>query len=1028
MIKLFTKSCLILVLGLVAPALCCLAGVMANNQTNELTITGEVRSTDNNSPLPGATIRIKNSTTGVSTNQDGKYSISVKSPNDVLIFSFLGMVTQEVKVGKQTVINVTLATDASNIEDVVVVGYGSQRKESVVGAISTLNVENIKIPNASVSSGLAGQLAGIVAMTRSGEPGKKNATEFYIRGVSSFMGTNAPLVLVDGIERELDLVDTEDIAAFSILKDASASAVYGVRGANGVLLITTKKGIVGKPVVSAQVVVGMTAPTKMPKLANSMQWAELYNEMSGAEIYDQVAMEKYRTGSDPDLYPNVDWMDEVYKKMASNQRVNIGITGGGNVCSYYVSGSFYNEGSIFKNAADIYDYNSSINYSKFNFRANLDFNLSKTTILNVNLANIYEKSFAPGEDVDKIWGNVFSLAPNSIPVQYSDGKLSTPRVAGYNPWNLLVHSGYREQFWNSAQSLLGLNQDLGIITEGLSANVKFSWDAFNTTTQIRSKQPEMFFATGRDGDGNNVYVTKPGSNELSYKRLTSGTMTSYLEASLKYNRVFGEIHRVGALFLYNHKIHNNTQTDDKYISLPYKNQGIAGRVTYSLMDRYFAEVNVGYNGSENFARGHRFGLFPAFAAGWLISNEKWFAPILDYVDMLKIKGSYGKVGNDGIGGGRWIYQSTLTGNNGYQYGETNGQGGPGLIIDRVENLDVSWETATKSNIGIEVSFFRKLRIQADYFHEKREGIFLSRGTIPDMAGVSTIPQTNIGKAMNQGIDFTGEYEQRFNEVYITARANVTYNRNRLLDNDRLDKPYKYQNAVGKPFKGSSHPFGLVAMGLFESQEDIDNSPVQTFGSYRVGDIKYKDINGDGKVNSDDEIAIGYTGLPEIVYGFGATAQWRSWDVNMFFQGVSHVSFWTGGTNMRPFHANIDESAFNEDVYKKIWKSTNTPEQNAAAKYPRISVVQGEGSSNNDRNSTFNMQDGSFLRLKNIELGYTLPKKISTKLLVKSARFYVSGSNLFTFSAFDLWDTESGSRDGGTYPPLKTFLIGVSAKF
>lgn len=1016
---------------------------MKQQQNKKRRITGLIIDNEHKEPIIGANVWLKNSSTGAVTDLNGKYSILVDGVGGVLEFSYIGMKKQEIVIGDQNVINVTLSLDTEVIDEVVVVGYGHQKKESVVGAISTIDIAKLNVPSASISSVLAGQLAGIVAMTRSGEPGKNSAADFYIRGVSSFKGNTKPLVLVDGIERELDLVDTDDIASFSILKDASASAVYGVRGANGVILITTKKGVEGKPKLNLRTEFGMTSPTKMPKFANALEWAELYNEASGTEYYKPEDFEKYRTGADSDLYPNVNWINELYRDFAYNQRVNLSVTGGGEIAKYYISGAFYNESSIFKTAGDRYDYNSSVHYNKFNFRANMDFALTKSTTLNINMANIYEKSFAPGATKDDIWGYTFNTSPNAFPVEYSDGTISAPSSAsGFNPWNLLVHSGYSQQFWNSSQALAGLTQDLGKIWEplkGLTANMKFSWDAWNTSSQIRKKEPTQYHATGRDENGNLVFgnAIYTGSNELSYERKTDGTMTTYMEASLNYNRLFMEKHRVGALFLYNHKIHNRTQDDDKFKSLPYKNQGIAARVTYAFKDTYFAEVNMGYNGSENFARGHRFGFFPAFAAGWMVSNEKWFEPLIKTIDLLKLKASYGIVGNDDIGGSRrWVYQPTIIGVNtqdpkSWNYGVAGGEGGYGIRVGDVENLNVSWEEAQKTNIGIEVSFFNKVKIQADYFHEKRKGIFLQRAGLPAIVGLSVVPYTNIGETLNQGFDGTVEYSQRVGEVSLTARGNFTYNRNKLLNNDEPDWQYKYQNKIGKPFgsNGTMQPFGLIALGLFKDQEDIDNSPTQEFGEYRVGDIKYQDINGDGKINSYDKVAIGYTNLPEIMYGFGATAQWKGWDINVFFQGVAHTSFFLGGIAMQPFSSgNMERSAINEDIYSHVWKTTNTPEQNAAVTYPRLSLSGKAGASNNTQQSTWNMRDGSFMRLKNFEIGYTLPKSLMSKTFVKTFRLYLSGNNLLTFSNFKLWDPERGNADGSGYPPSRIVILGFNANF
>ena len=1006
-------------------------------------ITGVVRDGDTNEPIIGASVWLKNSSVGAVTDIDGKYSITIEGVGGVLEFSYIGMKKQEIAIIDQKSINVTLQPDTEVLDEVVVVGYGSQKKESVVGAISTLDIKKLKVPGASISNVLAGQLSGVVAMTRSGEPGKNSAADFYIRGVSSFKGTSTPLVLVDGIERDLDLVDTDDIASFSILKDASASAVYGVRGANGVILITTKKGEEGKPAINVRTEFGFTSPTKRPKMLDSARWAELYNEASSTKYYSDEVMQKYREHSDPDLYPDVDWFDALFDDMAENQRVNLSITGGGDIVKYYVSGSFYNESSIYKNAGNIYGYDSSINYNKFNFRANIDLNLTKSTVLNVNLANIYEKSFGPGfgDNDNDIWGYTFNASPNAFPIEYSDGKLSGPSTdSGFNPWNMLVHSGYREQFWNSAQALVGVTQDIGKLwkpLEGLTANLKFSWDAWNTTLQRRSKTPTFYHARGRDDQGNLIYDDNNGDGEwdpvhtgnesLGFAIGRSGTMTRYLEGSLNYNRLFAEKHRVGALLLYNQKIHTNTQAGSGDAALPYKNQGLAGRVTYAFKDTYFAEVNVGYNGSENFARGHRFGFFPAAAIGWMMSNEKWFEPITNTVDMLKLKASYGKVGNDDIGGQRrWVYESSIVTGGNWQYGQSANQGGDGIRIGEVENLNASWEEALKLNVGIEFSLFNKVKVQADYFREERTGIFLQRAGLPAIVGISTIPYVNIGETLNQGFDSNIEYSQKIGNVYVTARGNFTYNRNKLKNNDEPDWEYKYQNRIGKPFGsgGSMQPFGLVALGLFQSQEEIDNSPVQSFGEYRVGDIKYQDINGDGVINSQDQIAIGYTNLPEIMYGFGATAQWKNWDFNVFFQGAARTSFFLSGSSVKSLFSsgNLERSAVNENIYNNVWMSTNTPEQNANVLYPRLSNGSGgAGASNNTQTSTWWQRNGSFIRLKNMEIGYTLPKSLTSKTFIKSFRFYVSGSNLLTFAPFDMWE-------GSGYPLNRVITIGFNANF
>ena len=614
----------------------------ASAQSGKMTVTGVVLD-EFGDPMIGAGVLLKNTVVGVTTNLDGEYSITVDAigGGGVLIFSSIGYAEQEIAINGREVINVQMQPDTTTLDEVVVVGYGTQKRESVVGAIATVDVSNIKVPSAQLSTGLAGQLAGVVAVQKSGQPGSSSA-DFYIRGVSSFQGTVTPLVLVDGVERDIDLVDTDDIASFSILKDASASAVYGVRGANGVILITTKKGDVGLPKINVREETGITQPLIMPRFVNSEQFATMYNWAADEPKYSAEDIALYRSQADPDLYPDVNWIETMYRPVAHNERVNVSVSGGTEVVKYFISGSYFTESSIFRNAGNLYGYDSSISYDKFNFRANVDINLTESTVLSLNLANIYETRVSPGTSSGTIWSWAFSTSPNAVPAEYSDGTISRPSGTNENPWNLLVHTGYAESFTNSAQSVIGITQDFGKLfepLEGLTANLKFSWDAWNYQYQSRTKTPRQYHAQGRDEDGNLIYGDPivEGTSSLSYGASGSSSMNTYLEGSLNYSKVFGA-HRLGLMFLYNHSIKRTTLGGDDTTSLPYKNQGIAGRMTYALHDRYFAEFNMGYNGSENFAPGHRFGFFPAISVGYLMSEEAYWAPLKNTVNMLKWKG------------------------------------------------------------------------------------------------------------------------------------------------------------------------------------------------------------------------------------------------------------------------------------------------------------------------------------------------------------------------------------------------------
>lgn len=992
----------------------------ATVQAQTKTITGMVID-EHGAPVVGASVWIKETSIGTATDIKGAFKLSFEGNHYALVVSFIGYDNQEVAINGRDKIEVKLTTSSQALDEVVVVGYGTQKKASVIGAISTIGNDKLKIPSGKLSTGLAGQLAGIVSVQRSGEPG--SGSEFWIRGISTFGANKTPLVLVDGIERSLDHVDSEDIESFSILKDATATAVYGVRGANGVILITTRKGEEGKARITARVETGITSPTKMPDMVNSVQFAQMYNEAfqydRGGVFYTPDVIESYRSGSDPDLYPNVDWLGSLFKNFSSNQRALMNVSGGGSIARYYISGSIYNEGSIFKED-NIRNYNSSINYRKFNFRSNVDISLSPSTTLNVNLANIYETKNSPGASTGDIWSYTFSASPNAFPLKFSNGQLSAPQGTGYNPYNLLTQSGYKENYWNTAQALIGFTQDFSkFVTKGLTANIKFSWDAHNANQLNRIGQPQTFTATGRDNNGNLLLSeVNRGTQNLGYEASNSGNRTFYLEGSVSYNRVFADKHRIGALVLYNQKEYNDVAAGNSEGALPYRNQGLAARFTYAYNDTYFFEANCGYNGSENFSSGNRFGFFPAMALGWLVSNEQFFSSIKPVVDLLKLKGSYGIVGNDQIGGGRrFIYNETIRdGAPGYSFGKNHTDYG-GIQMGHFANPYVSWEEAYKMNLGLEVSFFNRLKINADYFSEQRRGIFMERSSLPGIVGITTMPWVNLGKVDNKGVDASLEYEHRIGELHISARGNFTYNRNKIIDNDQPDWKYKYQNREGKPM---SQQWGLISDGLFSSQAQIDNSATQTFGDVRVGDIKYVDVNGDGVIDSYDEVAIGRTYIPEIVYGFGVSLNWKGLDLSLFFQGIAKTTFFMNGSAVRPFSTgNMYRANIYEDVYHNRW----TPENpNTSATYPRLSTADNM---NNNRNSTYWQRDGSFLRLKNMEVGYTLKKRVTRKMKLENIRIFVSGLNLITFSEFKLWDPELGGGHGQGYPPNRVFNLGIS---
>lgn len=983
-------------------------------------IAGRVIDAETKEPIIGATVWVKDSALGTNTNVDGAFDYTFTGHYGYIAVSYIGYQTQEFPV---TNLPKVIELSAGNeLDEVVVVGYGTQKKASVVGSIASVSVNDIRMPTAKISNNLAGQLAGVISVQRSGEPGASST--FWIRGISTFGSSTTPLVLVDGIERDLDLVDIEDIKDFSILKDAAATAIYGVRGANGVILITTREGIVGKPQINIRFEAGMVQPTKVPDMLDAVQFAELWNAAAGSEVYTPEVIQKYRDGSDPDLYPNVDWVDYLYKDLSFNERVNVNVTGGGSTAKYYISGGFYNEDGLFARD-NMKEYNTSVFYRKFNFRSNVEVQLHKYTKLNVNLATTFERKNEPGTAASKIWDYAVKSAPNVFPAVYSNGLLPGPGANnGENPYVLLTQTGYREKFYNTAQSLFSLTQDLGDwVTKGLTVTVKGSFDAKNYNHLARTKTPPQYMASGRDEFGDLILQqTVVGTDNLTYAESHSGYRSVYLEASVNWARSFGK-HDLSALFLYQQSQRNNVGIDKSQpeLALPYRHQGIAGRITYSYDNRYFIEGNFGYNGSENFSPGKRFGFFPSVAAGYVISNEKFFEPVRGVIDLLKIKASYGIVGNDKIGTGdnvrRFIYNGTVNSGSSYYFG-TRPHSSSSIQMGDWPNPNVGWEEAHKLNVGVDLSLFSKLKISADYFKEKREGIFLQRQSIPVYVGLSTQPWVNIGKMRNSGVDASLEYHQTIGQdLHLTVRGNFTYARNMIVDQDQPDYKYLYMNRTGQ---ARYQTFGLVAAGLFRDQADIDAWPKQSFGDVEPGDIKYLDLNGDGVVDSYDVKPIGYTSIPEIVYGFGFSLQWKAFDFSAFFQGVGHVNFSTRTDQTQGFIArNSREANLFSDVYDNYW----TPER-LDAKYPRLFIGTNN---NNNQNSSFWMANGRYMRLKNLEIGYTLPKHISQKMAMQNMRVYLSGVNLFTFSPFKLWDPDL--QTGATnYPNNRIINIGLTIGF
>ena len=974
-------------------------------------------------PVPGAFVTVKGETRGAMTDNDGRFTLEVK-PTDRLIASFLGYDDLELEVGSQTSLSFKLVPQANQLEEVVMVAYGAQRKASVIGSISTIGTDQLQAPIGQLSTGLAGKLAGVVAVQHTGEPG--SSAEFWIRGVNTFGANAYPLILVDGVERSMDLVDVEDIASFSILKDATATALYGVRGANGIVLITTRRGSESKPKVNVKVESGITSPTQLPKMASAEQFIDYLNAMQPGAI-DDYARQMYLSGADPDLYPNVDWIHEIFKQHASTRKANVNVTGGTKNVRYYAGGSYYFEDGIF-NVSENDRYNSQMNYRRFNFRTNVDINITPSTTLGMDLSTQFTKKNQPGTSLSNIYNNVMQITPIGFPKVFSDGTLSNPEI-GSNPYNMINNMGYATINTQNAQSTVALTQDFSeIITEGLTAKVQVSWDARTASSVTNGILPRVYYKAWDDEAKDYVYVAQ--NNTAGYINVSSSAQSGYtvlnVEASANYERSFASKHRVGAMFLYYLRDRANTHPGfDYWETFPRKSMGIAGRTTYAFTDRYFAEFNFGYNGSENFSPGHRFGFFPSAALGWIVSNEPFWEPLQEAVSLLKIKASIGKVGNDQIGGGRRFgYNTTMdiTGITGFSWGEKQPAYVSGVATGEIGNPDIVWEEALKRNAGVEINFWKDhLKFQFDYFNDFRSGIFIERKSLPGAVGLRKTQYTNIGQMQNAGFDLSGQFDWLSARGFsLSARGNFTFNRNRRVYDDMPSQIWPYQNTAGF---ANNQQRGLIAEGLFMTQEEIDSWPSQYGRTLVPGDIKYRDINGDSIVNDFDKVAIGYTTIPEINYGFGLSLGWKGIDASVFFSGMSHVTRIIGGYNLYGGAATnvLIQGQIFADVAEKSWSVTHDPQ----AEYPRFSV---ETPANNQIASTYWQKDMSFLRLKNAELGYTFPKKWTQKAGISTARIYLQGVNLLTFSHFKLWDPELESAYGNVYPLTRNVSLGLNLNF
>lgn len=995
-------------------------------------------------PVPNAAILVKGTSRGIITDLDGNFTIEGIKPGTVLVVSSLGMQDYEFTADNQDEIRISMRPVQNELEEVTVVAFGKQKKESVIGAITTINPQELKVPSSNLTTALAGNMAGIIAYQRSGEPGQDNA-DFFVRGITTFGSNTNPLILIDNIEltsTDLARLQPDDIASFSIMKDATATALYGARGANGVILVTTKRGSEGPAKVFLRLENSISAPTQEVELADPITYMTLHNEAVltrnplGELPYSKDKIENTLNPNIPNgniIYPYNDWYKMLFRDYATSQRANLSVTGGGKVAQYYVSAALTKDNGIL-NVDKRNSFNNNIDFRNYTIRANVDINLTKTSRLSVRLTGNFDDYTGPLNGGSAVYNLVIHSNPVLFPAYYPADKdhsyvqhimFGNYGEGGYiNPYAEMVR-GYQDRDRSQMLAAMEFNQDLKFITEGLSLMTMFNISRLASFTINRTYNPFWYTLKSYDsltGDYQIERINDNGTEYLDYHpsgNTVSSTM--YTETRLNYARKFKR-HNVSALLVFTTRELLNANQPNLQLSLPSRNVGLAGRATYSYDSRYFAEFNFGYNGSERFYVNHRWGFFPSAGGAWLISNEKFWKPLKPIVSNLKFRYSYGLVGNDQIGSSsdRFFYLSQVNMNDaarGTRFGENLDKGGNGISISRYANENITWEVSTKQNYAVEIGLFDKMNIVAEYFTEQRKNILMSRSSIPSTMGLQATPKANIGEASGRGLDLQMDYQQTWsNNVWTSVRANFTYATSRYGVYEEPDYKEHYRSHEGYSIYQNR---GYIAERLFMDDEEAANAPSQDFGSvYGGGDIKYTDINKDGKITNADKVPIGNPTTPEIVYGFGLSMGYKGFDISAFFQGMGNESFWINARSTAPFQDNTQLLKAYADSH---WSEDN---QDLYALWPRLSPTINL---NNTQTSTWFMRDGSFLRLKQVELGYTLRGKWQKAIHLNQCRFYISGTNLLCWSKFKLWDPEMAGNGLG-YPIQRVVNLGINVTF
>ena len=992
------------------------------------TVTGTVVDAENGDPVIGATVVVKGQKDGVITDLDGNFTIAISGSKAQLEFSYIGYRKKTVDVGDLGVINVKMESDNQLLSEVVVVGAGTQKKVSVTGSITSVKGLELKAPSSSLTTSFAGKLAGVISMTSTGEPGA--ASEFYIRGVSTFGGRATPLILLDDVEistADLNNIPAETIESFSILKDASATAIYGARGANGVMLITTKTGKENeKTRINVTVENSFNKPMNFPDFVNGATWMEMYNEAQltrnpgATPKYSQLDIDNTRNQVNPYIYPDVQWKDVIFKNMNMNQRANVNISGGGSKASYYMSLQANHDTGLL-DTKKVYSYNNNINNWGYNFQNNISYKITSTTKIDLHMNAQIRNKKGPNYSTSDLFAQMLYCNPINFPVTFPaqpgdthirfGNAIWTGSSVRTNPYAYML-SSFKEYNENTLNTSLKINQKLDFVTKGLSVQAMVNWKNWASSSYNRTIEPYYYGIKGGSYNPSNptdYEIERLGTSGTDYLKTSdiskASDQTFYLDARVNYDRQFN-LHHVTGMLMY-------MQREYRSSVLPERNQGFSGRFTYDYGQRYLVELNFGYNGTERLAKKERFEFFPAVSLGWVISNEKFFEPMTKYIDNLKIRGSYGLVGSDetGLSAGaqHFLYIDQVSLNNiGFTTGVDMNYTLYGPLVTNYAVVNGGWERVKKLDIGIDLELFRQLTITADYFNEKRYNILLHREAWPESLGYYTAkPWSNKGKVDNWGIELSVNWRKEFTkDLYVDFRGNFTYTENKYVNLDEPVYPYVWKTSTGKPL---SRTTGYIAQGLFSSQEEIDNSPTQNLGStVKPGDIKYRDVNGDGKIDGSDQVMISpYGTTPRIQYGLGMNVTYKKFDFGVFFNGSAKRTIMISGIS--PFgQSDYNVMQFIADDY---WSESNP---NPNAKYPRLGLTSSQ-TANNTVASTYWMRNGNFIRFKTLELGYKF----------KYGRVYLNGDNIAVFSPFKLWDPE---LSWNAYPLQRTFNIGVQLIF